>query len=84
MHVISSALVQQNCDAIPQGSSSHDIQQQLKNYKSFDLEDHLNSFQLGDGLIYYKRSLYVSSGSPCLEVLLNTQDLPFIDHNGFK
>jgi hypothetical protein len=43
MHVKSSPLVQQICDAMLQDSFSHGIQQ-LKYFQSFDLENHLNNF----------------------------------------
>jgi hypothetical protein len=44
MHVTSSPFVQQNFDTMPEDSSSHDIQQQLKSYKSIDPKYHLSSF----------------------------------------
>jgi hypothetical protein len=64
MHVTSSPLVQQICDGMPQDSFSHDIRQQLNDYKSFDPENHLNNFQFKNGLLYYKDLLYMFQVDP--------------------
>jgi hypothetical protein len=84
MHITSSPLVQQICDAMPQDSFSHDIKQQLNDYKSFDPENHLNNFQFKNGLLYYKDLLYVPSGPLRLQVLQARHDLPLVSHFGFN
>jgi hypothetical protein len=84
IHVTSSPLVQQICDAMPQDFFSHDIRQQLNDYKSFDPKNHLNNFQFKNVLLYYKDLCYVPSGPLCLQVLQARHDLPSVGHFSFN
>ena len=82
--MVNSPLIQEICDAMSQDSISHDIQQKLSKYKSFDPKIHLNNFQFKEGLLYYKDLLYVLSGPLCLQVLKARHNVSSVGHFGFN
>jgi hypothetical protein len=72
--------IQHICDVIPRDTFSCDIQEQLNSHGSIDSNDHLNTFQFKEGLLYFKGLLYVPTGFLHLQIIQAQYDLLFAGH----